>query len=85
LPNVICPWLQKGGLSPTIATTLRVPVMIVVCVQWQSEIMTVLQGDFEEELRRMSVDRAFDRPEFRDPLTTRESLDEQSSNPASRA
>jgi hypothetical protein len=47
--------------------------MIVVCVQWQSEIMTVLQGDFEEELRRMSVDRPFDRPKLRDPLTTRES------------
>jgi hypothetical protein len=36
---------------------VEVPVMIVVCAQWQSEIMTVLQGDFEEELRRMSVDR----------------------------
>jgi hypothetical protein len=76
LPNVICPWLQKGGLWPTIATTLGVPVMIVVCVQWQSEIMTVLQGDFEEELRRMSVDRPFDRPELRDPLTTPQSLEE---------
>jgi hypothetical protein len=29
--------------------------MIVVYAQWHSEIMTVLQGDFEEELRRMSV------------------------------
>jgi len=36
--------------------------MIVVCAQWQSEVMTVLQGDFEEELRRMSLDRCFDRP-----------------------
>jgi hypothetical protein len=55
------------------ATTLEVPVMIVVCAQWQSEIMTVLQGDFEEELRRMAVDRPFDRPKLRDPSTTRES------------
>jgi hypothetical protein len=47
--------------------------MIVVCAQWQSEIMAVLQGDFEEELRRMSVDRSFDRPKLPDPLTTRES------------
>jgi len=53
------------------ATTLEGPVMIVVCAQWQSEIMAVLQGDFEEELRRVSVDRAFDRLQSRDPLTPR--------------
>ncbi len=41
--------------------------MIVVSAQWQSEVMTVLQGDFEEELRRMSVDRGIDRPIPRDP------------------
>jgi hypothetical protein len=45
--------------------------MIVVCAQWQSEVMTVLQGDFEEELRRMSVDRAFDRSKSRDPWMPR--------------
>lgn len=38
--------------------------MIVVCAQWQSELMTALQGDFEEELRRMSVVRVFDRPKL---------------------
>jgi hypothetical protein len=43
--------------------------MIVVCAQWQSEVMAVLQGDFEEELRRMSVDRSFDRPRLPDPYT----------------
>jgi hypothetical protein len=40
--------------------------MIMVFTQWQSEIMTILQGDFEEELRRMSVNRAFDHPTLRD-------------------
>jgi len=60
-------------------------VMIVVCAQWQIEIMTVLQGDFEEELRRMSVDRPFDRPKLRDPLTTRESPGIAQRDPASRA
>jgi hypothetical protein len=41
---------------------LEAPVMIMVCAQWQSEVMTILQGDFEEELRRMSVVRDFDPP-----------------------
>jgi hypothetical protein len=44
--------------------------MIVVSAQWQSEVMTVLQGDFEEELRRMSVDRGYDRPIPRDPSSS---------------
>jgi len=43
--------------------------MIMVYAQWQSEIMTVLQGDFEEEPRGVSVDRAFDRPNLRDRPT----------------
>jgi hypothetical protein len=55
--------------------SLETPVMIVVCAQWQSEVMTVLQGDFEEELRRMSVDRPFYRPRLRDPCTPRGSAD----------
>jgi hypothetical protein len=45
--------------------------MIVVCAQWQSEVMTVLQGDFEEELRRMSVDRPVEGPGLREPYTPR--------------
>lgn len=36
--------------------------MIAVYAQWQSEIMAALQGDFEEELRRISVDPPFHRP-----------------------
>jgi hypothetical protein len=40
--------------------------MIVVYAQWHSEIMAVLQGDFEEELRCMSVDRGVDRRKPRD-------------------
>ena len=34
--------------------------MIEVWAQWQSEFMTVLLGDFEEELRRMPKFRDFD-------------------------
>jgi hypothetical protein len=37
--------------------------MIVVCAQWQGEVMADLQGDFEEELRRMSVERACHPPQ----------------------
>jgi hypothetical protein len=40
--------------------------MIVVWEQWQSEFMTVLLGDFEEELRRMPMDQDFTRPIFRE-------------------
>jgi hypothetical protein len=45
--------------------------MIVVCAQWQSELMTVRQGDFEEELRRMSLDRGFDSRKLRDSCAPR--------------
>jgi hypothetical protein len=38
----------------------------MVSPQWQSEFMTVLQGDFEEELRRMSLDRGFGPRKLRD-------------------
>jgi hypothetical protein len=31
--------------------------------------MTILQGDFEEELRRMAVARSCDQPKLRDPCT----------------
>jgi hypothetical protein len=40
--------------------------MIAVYAQWQREIMAALQGDFEEELQRMSIDRPIDRPRLLD-------------------
>jgi hypothetical protein len=36
-----------------------------VWTQWQSEVMTLLQGDFEEELRHICVDD-IDRSPLRD-------------------
>jgi hypothetical protein len=48
--------------------------MIVVCAQWQSELMTILQGDFEEELRRMSLDRGFDPRKLRDSCAPCEAI-----------